>query len=55
MVENRNILISIIIPVYNVEKYIRKCLDSIIGQISDVAYLRNDDGREYLKTLFLKV
>lgn len=35
MVENRNILISIIIPVYNVEKYIRKCLDSIIGQISD--------------------
>ena len=27
-----NDLISIIIPVYNVEKYLRKCLDSIINQ-----------------------
>lgn len=27
-----NILISIIIPVYNVEKYLRSCLDSIIEQ-----------------------
>ncbi len=27
-----NILISIIIPVYNVEKYVKKCLDSILNQ-----------------------
>ena len=27
-----NPLISVIIPVYNVEKYLRKCLDSICGQ-----------------------
>ena len=25
-------LISVIVPVYNVEKYLRKCLDSICGQ-----------------------
>ena len=24
--------ISIIIPVYNVEKYLEKCLDSVVGQ-----------------------
>ena len=29
---NDNISISIIIPVYNAEKYLRKCLDSIINQ-----------------------
>ncbi|HEM3198611.1 TPA: glycosyltransferase [Streptococcus suis 14A] len=25
-------LISIIVPIYNVENYLRQCLDSIIGQ-----------------------
>ena len=25
-------LISVIVPVYNVEKYLRNCLDSICGQ-----------------------
>ncbi|MBR3695714.1 MAG: glycosyltransferase family 2 protein [Akkermansia sp.] len=25
-------LVSVIIPVYNVEKYLRKCLDSICNQ-----------------------
>ena len=27
-----NELISIIVPIYNVENYLRQCLDSIIGQ-----------------------
>lgn len=30
--ENDKPILSIIIPVYNVENYIRKCLDSIIKQ-----------------------
>lgn len=37
--------ISIIIPVYNVERYIRECLDSIINQtFSDFEVLLIDDG-----------
>ena len=29
---NKNIKVSIIIPVYNVEQYLRQCLESIIQQ-----------------------
>ena len=29
---NKEPLINIIVPVYNTEKYIRKCLDSIVNQ-----------------------
>ena len=37
--------ISIIIPVYNVEKYIHRCLDSILRQtISDIEIILIDDG-----------
>lgn len=40
-------MLSIIIPVYNVEKYIEKCLQSILGEIAkteDVEILLIDDG-----------
>ena len=38
-------LLSVIIPVYNVEMYIDKCLDSLIKQItSDVEVICIDDG-----------
>ena len=40
-------LISIVIPVYNVEKYIHHCLDSIIPQIKDrddIEVILVDDG-----------
>ena len=38
-------LISIIVPVYNVEAYIRKCVDSILNQsFSDYELLLIDDG-----------
>lgn len=39
------IKLSIIVPVYNVEKYIRKCLDSILSQnISNYEIILVDDG-----------
>ena len=37
--------ISIIIPVYNVEKYLRECLDSILAQsYKDFEIILADDG-----------
>ncbi len=38
-------MISIIIPVYNVEKYLRRCLDSILAQsYEDIEIILIDDG-----------
>lgn len=37
--------ISVIVPVYNVEKYLRRCIDSILSQtFSDFELLLIDDG-----------
>ncbi|MBO7560616.1 glycosyltransferase [Candidatus Saccharibacteria bacterium] len=42
---NKKPLISVIVPVYNVEKYLRKCVDSIIGQTyPNLEILLIDDG-----------
>ena len=30
--EERHAKISVIVPIYNVEKYLRKCLDSLVSQ-----------------------
>ena len=38
-------IITIAIPVYNVEKYLRRCIDSIISQdIENCEILLVDDG-----------
>ena len=38
-------LISVIVPVYNVEKYLDKCIQSILGQTySNIELLLIDDG-----------
>jgi len=38
-------LISVIVPVYNVQQYLRQCVDSIIGQTySDLEIILVDDG-----------
>ena len=39
------IKVSIIIPIYNVEKYLRRCLDSIVNQtLKDIECLLINDG-----------
>ena len=38
-------LISVIVPVYNVERYLRRCVDSILHQTyQDLEVLLVDDG-----------
>ena len=38
-------LVSVVIPVYNTEKYLRKCLDSVINQtIKDIEIICIKDG-----------
>ena len=37
--------VSVIIPVYNVEKYIRRCMDSVTGQtLQDIEIIVVNDG-----------
>lgn len=37
-------MISVIVPVYNVEKHLRKCIDSLLSSIGDDEIILIDDG-----------
>lgn len=40
-----NIKVSIVVPIYNVEKYLKQCLDSIVNQsLTDIEIICVDDG-----------
>ena len=42
---NKGPLLSIVVPVYNVEQYLTKCLDSILAQtLTDFEVIAVDDG-----------
>lgn len=42
---SENIMVSIVIPIYNVEKYLRKCIDSILNQsFKDFEIILVNDG-----------
>ena len=44
-VHNNNPLISVVVPVYNVEKYLAECLNSIVGQTyQNIEIIVIDDG-----------
>lgn len=44
-IEKKNVLVSVILPVYNVEDYLVKCLDSVIGQsYTNLEIILVDDG-----------
>ncbi|PNQ82626.1 glycosyltransferase, partial [Paenibacillus sp. F4] len=42
---NGKVIISVIVPVYNVEKYLRKCLESLVNQtMENIEIIVVDDG-----------
>lgn len=51
--KSSEVIISVIVPVYNAEKYLKRCVDSILSQsFSDFELLLIDDGSSDLSGLF---
>ena len=41
-------LISVILPIYNIEQYLPKCMDSLFGQTyNNLEFVMVDDGSKY--------
>ena len=52
--KSSEVIISVIVPVYNAEKYLKRCVDSILSQsFSDFELLLIDDGSSDLSGLFV--
>ena len=52
--QNTQPLISVIIPIYNVEKYLERCLDSVISQDYDnLEIILVDDGATDLSLIHI--
>ena len=44
-IKNNSVKVSVIIPVYNVENYLKECIDSVINQtLTDIEIICIDDG-----------
>ena len=42
-----DVKVSVIVPVYNVEKYLRKCLESLVNQtLKEIEIICINDGSE---------
>ena len=52
--------VSVVVPVYNVEKYLRQCLDSLVNQtLKEIEIICVDDGsvdssKEIIRDYILK-
>ena len=43
--ENKNVEVSIVVPIYNVEKYLQRCLESLINQtFSNIEIIALNNG-----------